>query len=80
MSYYNCSDVTPDLLDSLQNLWGRFAAGFIYADNYDDELIVDCPYCNEDHSYSSHQQAICEQCRPWRHRSPPHGFSLLQAA
>jgi hypothetical protein len=74
----NRSNITPDLFDSLQTLWDRFASGFICLDEEEDELIVNCPSCNEDYNRGRGKHVFCDECRPTRKR-PPHGLRLVCA-
>ena len=74
----NRSNVTPDLFDSLQTLWDRFASGFICLDDEDDDLLVNCPSCNEDYNRGRGQHIFCDECCPSRKR-PPQGLRLIYA-
>ena len=74
----NRTNATPDLLDSLQSLWECFASGFICVGDEGDELIVNCPSCNEDYNRGRGQHIFCDECRP-RSKRPRRGFHLVSA-
>jgi len=72
------SNVTPDLFDSLQTLWDHFASGVICVDDDQDELIVNCPSCNEEYSRNHGPNVFCDECRPGRNM-PWAGLRLVHA-
>lgn len=76
MSYYD--DSTPDLVDALENLYRRFAAGLVNAGT-DDDLVVSCPDCAQ--NGRGYGGGACNDCRSWRprRRRLPRGFSLQMA-
>ncbi|MGE0172452.1 MAG: hypothetical protein AB7T49_06705 [Oligoflexales bacterium] len=62
------SNVTPDLLDSLHNLWVDFSSGFNYLSGEYDDPVVNCPSCDENYHRRNRKQAFCDECRPSRKR------------
>lgn len=68
-------NVTPDLLDSLHNLWDRFASGCACLDGEYDDPVVNCSSCNEHYARRRRGQTFCDECHSDRKR-PVHGLHL----